>query len=391
MHSFQISLPTQVYFGNDQLEKLPEVLRTYGNKVMITYGGGSVKRTGLLDRLYGILTDFEVIEFGGIEPNPRIETLEAGGELAKSEQPDVILAVGGGSTIDCSKGICAYPFYEGDAWEMVKTARVDRSAIKKNIPLVTILTLAATGSETNAAAVVQNDEEKMKIGFYSPHFIPKVSFMIPELTYTVPAFQTAAGSADIMSHIFEVYFKKERSMIPTELAESLLRTVIHYAPIAVREPDNYEARANLMWAGSLAINGLLAAGQSRDKWSCHAIEHELSAHYDITHGAGLAVIYPRWMLHVLNEETLDTFVRFGIKVWDLDANQLKHDIANQAIECTYNFFKNELHIPMNLSEYGINDEHFEQMATSAVELGNLQDGFVALSKEDVLEIYQASL
>ena len=391
MQAFQFSLPTKVYFGNDQLTHLPDVLAQYGHKVLLTYGGGSIKKTGLHQELMNLLQDFEIVEFGGIEPNPRVETLQKGGDLAKEVQPDVILAVGGGSTIDCSKGISALPFYEGKAWEMVMDARHNNQAITKAIPLVTILTLSATGSETNAAAVVQNDELRIKAGFYSPHFIPKASFMIPRLTYTVPTFQTAAGSADIMSHIFEVYFRQEQYMIPTEFAESLLRTVIHYAPIALEQPDHYEARANLMWAGSLAINGLIAAGQSKEKWSCHAMEHELSAHYDITHGAGLALLIPHWMRHVLNDDTLDTFVRYGIKVWDIDANQLKQEIANQAIDLTEDFFKNTLQIPMKLSDYGINEEKFEVMAKQAVELGNLHLAYVPLNEEDVLTIYNKAL
>lgn len=391
MQPFQFSLPTRVLFGNDQLTQLPAVLSTFGNKILLTYGGGSIKKTGLYDELMELLSGFEVIEFGGIEPNPRVETLQNGGDLAKREKPDVILAVGGGSTIDCSKGISALPFYEGNAWEMVMDARTNADALTKAIPLVTILTLSATGSETNASAVVQNDDLRIKAGFYSAHFIPKVSFMVPRLTYTVPAFQTAAGSADILSHIFEVYFRKEQQMIPTEFAETLMRTVIHYAPIALKQPDHYEARANLMWAGSLAINGLIGAGQSKEKWSCHAIEHELSAHYDITHGAGLAVVTLHWMRHILSDETMDTFVRFGIKVWDIDANQLKQEIAQQAISATEDFFKEVLRIPMKLSAYGIDDQSFETMSKQAFKLGNLQAAYVPLTSDDVLAIYQKAL
>ena len=257
MENFQFFVGTNVLFGKGQLERLPSSLAQFGKNVLLTYGGGSIKRTSLYDQIKQLLGSFEVFELGGIEPNPRIESVEAGAALCRENAIDVILAVGGGSTIDCSKAIAAATFYPGGAWEMIKQAS-DRAAgaavITRAVPIVTVLTLAATGSEMNSGGVISNLQVKEKVGFFSPLVLPKVSILDPELTYSVPANQTAAGAADIMSHILEVYFNALPTFIPDRISEGLLKTVIHYAPLALNEPHHYEARANLMWASSLALN-----------------------------------------------------------------------------------------------------------------------------------------
>ena len=282
MENFNFCVGTRILFGKGQEEKLPELLRPYGNKVLLTYGGGSIKRTGLYDRIKNLLHEFEIFELGGIEPNPRIESVYAGAEICKEEDIDVILAVGGGSTIDCSKAIAAAAYYEGDAWDLI----LHPDWIEKALPICTVLTLSATGSEMDNGGVITNLKTKEKLGFGNPLLLPKASVLNPENTFTVPASQTAAGSADIMSHILEVYFDTRRAAVPDRISEGLLKTVIQYAPIAVREPENYEARAELMWTSSLAINGICSTGKDC-AWSCHPMEHELSAYYDITHGVGL--------------------------------------------------------------------------------------------------------
>ncbi len=393
MDNFQFNVGTNILFGKGQLEKLPEVLEPFGKKVLLTYGGGSIKRMGLYDRVKALLADFEVFELGGIDPNPRVESVEAGAKICREQQIDVILAVGGGSTIDCSKAIAAAAFYDGDAWEMIKKVinpMIGKGAITKAVPLCTVLTLAATGSEMNSGSVISNLQTKEKVGFSSPLLLPKCSILDPEYTFTVPANQTAAGAVDIMSHILEVYFNPSPAYVADKISEGLLKTVIEYAPVAMKEPENYEARANLMWAGTLALNGLCAAGRAGQAWTIHPIEHELSAYYDITHGVGLALLTPRWMRYVLDEQNVDKFVQYGVDVWGIDADLDKFEIAKQAIDATEQFWKG-LGIPMTLSELGIGEENFAAMAANAVQSGWLQYAYKSLSPEDVVAILKMCL
>ncbi len=393
MDNFQFNVGTNILFGKGQIEKLPSVLSPFGKKVLLTYGGGSIKRMGLYDRVKTLLADFEVFELGGIDPNPRVESVEAGAKICRDHQVDVILAVGGGSTIDCSKAIAAAAFYEGDAWEMIKKAAHNSgepNPIKRAVPLCSVLTLAATGSEMNSGSVISNLNTREKVGFSSPLVLPKCSILDPEYTFTVPANQTAAGAVDIMSHVLEVYFNPSPAFVADRISESMLKTVIQYAPIALKEPENYEARANLMWAGTLALNGLCAAGRVGQAWTIHPIEHELSAYYDITHGVGLAIVTPRWMRYVLNEQNVDKFVEYGVHVWGIDAGLEKFEIAKLAIDATEAFWT-RLGIPMTLSELGINEEYFEEMAAHAVQMGGLPYAYVPLNQQDVVAILKMCL
>ncbi len=279
MDNFVFHAYTQMNFGKGQIEKLPELLKAYGRNVLLTYGGGSIKKNGIYDKIYEILKDFNIVELGGIEPNPKIESVELGVKLCKENNIEVILAVGGGSTIDCSKVIGAAYYYNGPAWDIVKNPGL----IEKVMPIVTVLTIAATGSEMNKNAVISNMATNEKIGTASMKMIPQASILDPEYLYSLPAIQTSAGVADIMSHVFESYFKKcEDAFIQDKFSEGILEACIKYCPIALKEPTNYEARANIMWASSMALNGLCGAGKA-GSWSCHPIEHELSAFYDITH------------------------------------------------------------------------------------------------------------
>ncbi len=385
MENFEFCVSTKILFGKDQLQNLPGVLETYGKKVLITYSGGSIKKNGLYEKILSLLKDFDIFELGGIEPNPRIESVYQGERICKENGIDVILAVGGGSTIDCSKAIAAAAFYEGDAWDFV----LDPSRIKKALPVCTVLTIAAAGSEMDPGGVITNIKTKEKIGFGNPVLFPKVSILDPVHTFTVPAKQTAAGSADIMSHILEVYFGKEEVYVPDRISEALLKTVIKFAPVARKEPDNYEARAQLMWASSLAINGLCSTGK-RCAWSCHPIEHELSAYYDITHGVGLAILTPRWMRYVLNQSTVKQFAQYAVNVWGMDASMDEFELANRGIDATEEFLKS-LGIPMHLSDFSIGEEHFEAMGEHAVICGWLKYAFVPLEKEDVVKILKMCL
>lgn len=386
MENFKFNAYTEMLFGKGQIAKLPEVLKRYGKNVLLAYGGGSIKKNGIYDTIQNLLEEFNIFELSGIEPNPKIETVRRGVDLCRKNKIDVILAVGGGSTIDCSKVIGAAYYYDGDAWDLVTSP----AKIGEVLPVVTILTLAATGSEMNQNAVISKMDTNEKLGTASLNMIPKTSILDPEYLYTLPAIQTAAGCADIMSHIFESYFKKTTgAFVQDKFAEGLLETCIKYCPIALKEPTNYEARANIMWASSMALNGLLGCGKP-GAWTCHPIEHELSAFYDITHGIGLAILTPRWMRYILSEETVDKFVDYAINVWHLEPNEDKFALANSAIDATERFFK-ECGIPMTLSEIKIDKSNFEKMAKAAVKHGGLAYAYVPLNEKDVYKILEMCL
>lgn len=386
MHNFRFHAPTEMLFGKGEIKNLPNVISRYGKNVLLCYGGGSIKRNGIYDKIKELLNDCKVIELNGIEPNPRIETVERGIRLCREHNIDVVLAAGGGSTIDCAKVVAAGVNYEGEAWDIV----TDPSKITKVLPIVTILTLAATGSEMDSYAVISNMKTNEKIGTGSWGMIPKTSICDPEYLYTVPKKQTAAGTADIMSHVIENYFSAVNdTFVADKFAEGLLQTCIKYCPVALDDPENYEARANLMWASSMALNGLTECGKDQ-AWSCHPIEHELSAFYDITHGVGLAIITPRWMRYILNDKTVDKFIQYGENVFHIQNNGDKFAAANEAIDKTEQFFK-DCGIPMTLKELNIDETHFEKMAEDAVKLGGLQYAYVPLNKEDVINILKKSL
>lgn len=387
MLNFNYNIPTKVFLGKGQIEVLGDQIKQYGSKVLLVYGGGSIKRNGIYDKVIDIFKNNNILfwELSGVEPNPRITSVREGVKICKENNIDLILAVGGGSTIDCSKIIGAGSHYDGDPWDFL----IGKAKVDKVLPIASILTLSATGSEMDSGAVISNLETQEKLSVAHPGMFPKFSILDPTYTFTVPANQTAAGTADIMSHVFEVYFNKtEGAYLQSRMAEAVLKTCIKYGPIAYREPENYEARANLMWSSSLAINGLLTYGK-KTMWSVHPMEHELSAYYDITHGVGLAILTPNWMKYVLDDSTVDYFVDYGVNVWAINPEEDKFQIAHKAIEKTKEFFKS-LGIPSTLREVGINEEKLELMAKAAVRRGNIGN-FKTLNAEDVLNIFKASL
>ena len=388
MLNFTHNIPTKLYFGKGQIRHLAEALDHFGKRVLLAYGGGSIKRMGLYDTVMDILrtNGFTVIELSGIEPNPRLSSVAAGQKLCRENQVDVILAVGGGSTIDCAKAIAAAVYYEGDLWEMVRNAQGQY----KTLPVVDILTLSATGSEFDIFGVISNPDTNEKLGGMYCH--PAVSICDPTYTFTVPAYQTAAGSADIMSHTFENYFSREEDSDLSEgVCESILKSVMKNCPIALREPDNYSARANLMACSSVACAGIPAYGKEVTGWPCHAMEHELSAYYDITHGTGLAILTPRWMRRILAKDPAVTprFVRFARNVMGLDGDD-DAALARAGIDALEEYFKST-GLPMTLSELGIGTEHFEAMAAHANPDNFLSEAYVPLTNEDIVEIYRACL
>ena len=384
MKNFNYYAPTRIYFGKGEIRNLSKELRKYGERVLMVYGGGSIKRTGIYDAVMEEISDeFTVTEHGGVKPNPRLSHVREGITLTRENDVDVILAVGGGSTIDASKAIAAGAKSTADAWDIVS----GKARIREALPIVVVLTINATGSEMNANAVISNEETKEKLGFASEAVIPRASILDPSYLYTLPAIQTAAGSADTLSHVYENYFQRDENPVADALAEGIMRTVMENTPVAIREPENYDARANLMWASTMALNRMTSVGKT-GSWSCHAMEHELSAYYDITHGVGLAILTPHWMRHVLSDDTMEKFVQYGKNVFGLTGDD--REIAERAIEKTSEFFRS-IDIPMHLKEVGIDETHLAEMAPQAVKHGNFARAYVPLTEKDIETIYRNAL
>ena len=389
MLDFTYSIPTKIHFGKDALDFVGEEVKKYSNKVLLTYGGGSIKKNGVYDKVVKELKNsgVEIFELSGIEPNPRIDSVRKGVEIIKENNIGAILAVGGGSTIDASKFMAAGACADFDPWEFISK----KKPMSPAIPLLSVLTMAATGSEMDNGGVITNPETKEKLSSGHPDTRPKVSFLNPEITYSVSKYQTACGSSDILSHIFENYFNQDESMYMLDrIMESLMKTVIKYGPIAVKDPNNYEARANLMWASSWAINGFVSSS-SKSEWTVHPIEHELSAFYDITHGLGLAILTPRWMEYVLNETTAHKFYDLGVNVFDIDKNLDQMEVAKKAIEKVKEFFFETLGLDSNLKKINIDEKYFDQMSKKACGEKGKINGFIELSPADVRKIYEMCL
>ena len=389
MNNFVYDIPVKVYFGENQLGNLAPELLKFGKRVLLTYGGGSIKRSGLYDRVMAELkaADCTVFELSGIEPNPRIDSVRKGAKMCKEHNIDVLLAVGGGSTIDATKFMAAGACVDHDPWEFFGA---NAKPIERALPIVTILTLSATGSEMDAGGVITNLETQDKLGRMAAPMLPKVSFLDPTLTYSVSKFQTACGAADMMSHIIEVYFNTQQDLYMLDcFMEGMLKTIVKYAPIAVAEPENYEARANLMWTSSWAINGFINGGK-RKAWSCHPMEHELSAIYDITHGLGLAILTPRWMEYCLDETNVDKYVQYGVNVFGIDHKLDKMTIARESIRLTAEFLFDTLGLQRTFTEVGIKREDFALMAKKACRYGDIK-GFKVLTPTDVERIFEMCL
>lgn len=387
MNDFTYQNTTKIYFGKDQLKNLGNELKKYGSRVLITYGGGSIKKMGLFDQVIQELNRSGLVyfEFGGIEPNPRVESVNKAIAYAREKKIDVLLPIGGGSTIDATKAIASGFYYEGDVWDLW----TGKANFTQALPIVTILTLSATGTEMNAGGVISKLSTNEKYGMSNPIMLPKASFLNPENTFTVNKFQTAAGAADMMSHMIEQYFSLESMELMDEITEGIMRTVIHNAPIAMDEPNNYEARANLMWASTWALNGLINRGKSTG-WSCHDMEHELSAFYDITHGLGLAILTPKWMHYVLSEENVYRFKRFAIKVFGVEEKGDDMLTAKAGIQALADFFELELELPGTLTAINIDDKHIPEMARKAVDNDKIY-GLMTLDAGDVEAIYKMCL
>lgn len=387
MNNFNFQNKTAIRFGKNVIDtELHDAVAQFGQRVLLVYGGGSIKRSGLYDRVRTSLAGLEVIELADIAPNPKIASVRAGQALVKEHDIDVILAVGGGSVIDAAKVIASSKFYDADPWDLVVDSS-KRFAIAQ-LPVVDILTLSATGTEMNVGSVISNPETHQKLGTGGPNS-PAVSFLDPTLTFSVSPWQTAAGAIDIFSHLTEQYFDQAANDVTSGMMAGLYRAVIKNAPLALANPDDYDARAALMWASTMALNGLVNVGNTNG-WTVHPIEHELSAYYDITHGVGLGILTPRWMQRSLSGATQPRFAQFGREVWGLTGDDAT--VAQGAIQATFDWIKS-LDVPTTLPGVGITDEtHFDAMANSAVTVGHLdQDAYVTLQPQDVVALFQAAM
>ena len=388
MNTFTYDIPTRIYFGDGQLSHLGEELRRFASRVLLVYGGGSIKKTGLYDRIMAQLGEYgvEAVELSGVEPNPRIETVRKGLALCREHDIQAILAVGGGSSLDCGKFIAASRYYDGDPWEMVE----NHIQAEKCLPVITVTTMAATGSEMDPWVVISNPEKKAKLGYRTQGMYPAVSFLDPTLTYSVGKYQTACGSADIFSHAIETYFSDTGMEMTDRFLEGIMNTVVRFAPVALAKPDDYEARANILWCAEWAINGMVRNMQSQCGWSCHPLEHQLSAWYDITHGLGLAILTPRWMEAILSEKTAPRMHRLGTAVFGVDPALSHEEGARATIAALSHWLFEELGLASTLTEIGIGEEHLAEMARGAVECG-LNRGYVPMDPRQAEDIYRACL
>ena len=388
MNDFTFYSPTYFVFGkNKESEAGAYVKRFQGTRVLIHYGGGSVVRSGLLDRVKASLEKENItyIELGGVKPNPRSGLVYEGIELCRKEKVDFVLAVGGGSTIDSAKAIAAGVVYEGDFWDFYQGLPITRA-----LPVGTILTIAAAGSEGSPDSVITKEEGMFKRGASGEAIRPAFSILNPELTMSLPVYQTACGATDIMAHVFERYFTNTKDVeITDRMCEAVLLTMIKEVPKVIADPMDYEARANIMWAGMVAHNNLCGVGRDQD-WASHDIEHELSAVYDCAHGAGLAVVFPAWMKYVYKQDVM-RFAKIACRVWGCDMNfDNPEETALEGIKRLREFLRS-IGMPLNFSELGASEKDIDKMAETAC-FGNGRageiGGFVKLKKEDVEKIYR---
>ncbi len=387
MKNFMFYNPTKLVFGKGELEKLPTLIPAKVQKVLVVYGGGSIKKNGIYEQVLQYLKsrNIDVLELSGVEPNPRLTTVIKGADICKQENVDFLLAVGGGSVIDCTKTISAAAKYDGNPWDLV----TKKAKPQEVIPFGTVLTLAATGSEMNSGAVITNWETNEKHGWGSPLLFPQFSILDPEHTYTVPENQTVYGIVDMMSHILEQYFHQATlSPVQDRMCEGVLKTIIETAPKLLADLHSYDHRETIMYAGTIALNGMLQMGYRGD-WATHNIEHAVSAVYDIPHGGGLAIIFPNWMKHNVDVDVA-RFKQFAIRVFDISpSGKTDKEIALEGIDALINFWKS-IGAPSKLADYEIDDSRLDVMVDRAMINGPFGN-FTKLERQDVETILKMSL
>jgi len=387
MDNFRFYSPTEFIFGKDtELEVGERIASEKPNKVLLHYGGGSIKKSGLYDRVMDSLkqANIDFVELGGVKPNPVDALVYTGIELCQKEGIDFILAVGGGSVIDSAKAIAAGVKYDGDFWDFFD----GKASVKEALPIGTILTIPAAGSEGSSATVITKEEGMLKRGMGSNLLRPVFSILNPELTYTLPMWHTAAGIVDMMSHIFERYITKSKDVVLTDrLLEATLISIMEAGRVLLDDPENYEARATICWAGTIAHNGITGVGRE-EEWTAHMLEHELSALYDMTHGAGLAVVFPAYMQYTLLED-VDRYYRLATEVFGIPHNyEQKEQVANEGIVRLMGFFV-ELGMPITLEEAGGKKEDIETLLKKfKVNIGENFGRFMKLNLEDARKIYE---
>lgn len=386
MENFNFYSPTEFVFGKERENEVGKYVRKYkGTRVLIHYGSGSAVKSGLIDKVKKSLDAEEIfyIELGGVKPNPRDTLVYEGIEICLREKIDFILSVGGGSCIDSAKGIAAGVVYDGDFWDFYS----DKAVVKNALPIGTILTIAAAGSEGSGASVITQEKTKLKRDTGSDILRPVFSILNPMLTCTLPAYQTACGAADIMAHVFERYFTNtEEVEITDRMCEAVLLTMIKETPRVIADPDNYDARANIMWAGTVAHNDIVGVGRIQD-WNSHAIEHELSGMYDVAHGAGLAVIMPAWMEFVMNHNVM-RFAQMAVRVFGCEMNFEKPELTAKKGIDSFRKFLHSIGLPVNFAELGAKEEDIPALVKNLGLGDGRTGGFVNLSSADVTEIYK---
>ncbi|MHA0855648.1 iron-containing alcohol dehydrogenase [Paenibacillus sp. CMAA1364] len=387
MIAFEFNNPTKLIFGRGKLASLLTEVPKFGTKVLLIYGGGSIKRSGLYDQVISLLNEInvDVVELAGVEPNPRLSTVHKGVDICKTQGIELILAVGGGSVLDCAKAIAVGAKYDGDMWDFIERKASPQAAL----PLGTVLTMAATGSEMNGGSVITNEATQEKMGWGSPYAYPAFSILDPVNTFTLPKDQTVYGMVDIMSHVLEHYFHKEdNTPVQDGFCETILRTVIDTAPQLIDDLENYELRSTIMYCGTMALNGMINMGMNGD-WATHNIEHAVSAVYDIPHGGGLAILFPNWMKYNHNVDVA-RFKRLAIEVFNVDpTGKSDEEVGLEGIEALRTFW-NSIGAPSRLADYDIDESQIEVMADKALRFGPFGN-FNSLDKEAVVEIYRMSL
>ncbi|ANU19026.1 NADH-dependent alcohol dehydrogenase [Planococcus plakortidis] len=387
MNAFSFYNPVKLIFGKGQLEALKNEVPNYGKKVLVVYGGGSIKKNGLYDEVMATLNEMgvEIHELSGVEPNPRLSTAKRGIEICKQENIDMLLAVGGGSVIDCTKLIAAGAKYDGDAWDFV-TRKATPAEV---LPFGTVLTLAATGSEMNAGSVITNEETEEKYGWGSPLTFPKFSILDPSYTKSVPRNHTVYGIVDMMSHMFEQYYHNATNTpVQDQMIEGVLRAVIDTAPKLMEDLESYEHRETILFAGTMGLNNFLQMGYNGD-WASHNIEHAVSAIYDIPHAGGLAILFPQWMRHNVPVNPA-RFAQMATRVFGVDpSNKSEEQIANEGIDRLVEFWTS-IGAPSSLKDYDIDDSRFSDIVDKTLVYGEFGN-FNKLNGEDVEKILQASL
>ena len=381
LHDFTYYNPTKIYFGKDAMNSLPSELNNYGKNILLLYGKNSIKKIGLYDEVVKVLKECgkNVVELAGIKPNPSYSQVLEGAKLVRENKVDLILAVGGGSVIDCAKAISVSAYAKGDPWQRywIDFKEVDNEIV----PVGTILTMTGTASEMNGGSVITNEEVTIKTGrVYGPEVYPKFSILNPEFTYTVPQKQMVSGVFDVMSHLMEQYFSGDDDNTTDYVIEAVMKSLINSSRIAVKNPEDYEARSNIMWCATLGLNTVTGLSKTQD-WEVHNIEHQLGAYTDCPHGLGLAVISMPYYRYIY-KDGIDKFVRFAENVWNVNTDgKTKDEIALEGIACLENFAK-ELGIPLTLREFGATEDMLPKIAETSYEGG----GYKHMTHEDILSV-----